>query len=451
MQIFYCDFLTGRQSITLEVEPSDFVIEVKDKIEEKLKIPGPKRLHSLYYESRPLDDDKTLSFYNLSNNSSLKLVVRLFARSTNRPSRERKEDTGDNSTGLTCKAIQDLIYEENDKKMRVVVFAALRQEGISEKDEIFETCQRKLFNICKIEVFDAMFERDDSYADRMENMVKIKVKNVIKMEKLNLNQNQIIRNIHREEISKNEACKKFQDKLSQSRTDEVSKEVEDKTITFKKLEEQKIEITKQISELETKQYINTDKFEDRKRQAQQEKWIMVQDIKMEKITLQENQDYFEKAKIKLQKSKDNLANKEKIIENMAAKQLIDIQQTDFENNKIKKEIGSLKKIKMEIEKEQDDLPKKQKVNEGLLEHITNMIDDKKKDLECPVCFETAENPIYQCTGSHLICKECLPNLNICPECRTQYPARPFRNRFAEKMEEEIKKLSAERRSLLDGI
>jgi len=448
MQIFVeWASLTGHETITLEVEPSDFVIDVLDKIEEKLKIAGPKRLLSLYYRSLPLMGYKKLSFYNISKDTFVSL--------------ETKEDTGDNSTGLTIEAIADagrrLIYEDNAQTICDEVFAALIQEGIPVNDESFKTCQRKLFNICINDTFieASMFKRYgliffDNWV-YMYNLVKIQVKNVIKMEKLNFNQTQIISNIHRVENNKDEACKIFQDKLFQSRTDEVSKEVEVKTKTFKKLEEQKIELTKQISELEKRQHINTDKFEDRKRQAQQEKWIMVQDIKMEKITLQENQDYFEKAKIKLQKSKDNLANKEKIIENMAAKQLIDIQQTGFENNKIKEEIGSLKRKKMELKKEQDDLPKKQKVNEALLEHITNMIDDKKKDLECPVCFETAENPIYQCTGSHLICKECLPNLNICPECRTQYPARPFRNRFAEKMEEEIKKLSAERRSLLDGI
>ena len=130
----------------------------------------------------------------------------------------------------------------------------------------------------------------------------------------------------------------------------------------------------------------------------------------------------------IEKAKIALANKEKMRDYATRRQLLDSQQTEYENNEIKHELESLTRKKISIEKEQDDLPKMQRVNEDLMKHITNMIDAKMKDLECPVCFYTAEGFIYQCTGGHLICKECLPSLKLCPECRTEYPKSPFRNR-----------------------
>jgi len=266
--------------------------------------------------------------------------------------------------------------------------------------------------------------------------------------------------------NKDEAVQIFQDKLFRSRTVEMNKEIEIKTKTFKKLAEQKIELDQQINELEIRQNSNLIEHEYMKGLALHEKIIMNRDVDKAKITLQNSEHDIEKAKITffiniftnmadlfiaLQKSRVDLANKEKMRENATARQLLLGQQIASRNNKVEQEIGSLKAKKMKIEKEQADLHKKEKVNEGLVEHLSNMIEDKIKDLTCPVCFETAETPVYQCTEGHLICKECLPSLKICPECRAMYPKTPFRNRFAEKMVEEIVKLSAERKALLDGI
>jgi len=208
------------------------------------------------------------------------------------------------------------------------------------------------------------------------------------------------------------------------------KEDEVETQNFQKLEEQKVVLDKQIRSFEMSRNMNTIEYEDRKRRAQQENKIMDQDI---------------------EKAKYDLANKEIMRSNAASSQLLDSQQTDSRNNEIEEKIGSLKRKKIQIEKEIGDFPKKQKVNAGLVEYISNTIEEKNKDLECPVCFETAEAPIYQCTEGHLICKKCLPSLKICPECRAKYPKNPFRNRMAEKIVEEIKKLSMERKALLDRI
>ena len=46
-------------------------------------------------------------------------------------------------------------------------------------------------------------------------------------------------------------------------------------------------------------------------------------------------------------------------------------------------------------------------------------------LECPVCMETIKCvPVYQCTNGHVICKDCIKELNNCPICRNNSaPAR----------------------------
>ena len=74
-----------------------------------------------------------------------------------------------------------------------------------------------------------------------------------------------------------------------------------------------------------------------------------------------------------------------------------------------------------------------------------LIEQKEKDLECPVCLVTATVPIYSCPESHLICSHCRPRVTECPECRVEYkdkqPGR--RHRYAERMVEELSMLKRE--------
>ena len=76
---------------------------------------------------------------------------------------------------------------------------------------------------------------------------------------------------------------------------------------------------------------------------------------------------------------------------------------------------------------------------SIMDFLSKSIKDKEADLECPVCLETAEIPIYMCHQMHLICSKCRPKLEFCPECREKYQDMR-RHRYAEKTAEELKEL-----------
>ena len=78
--------------------------------------------------------------------------------------------------------------------------------------------------------------------------------------------------------------------------------------------------------------------------------------------------------------------------------------------KMKKELEHLEAKVDAIESVANSSSDGQSPNSAMVDFIMASIESKEKDLECPVCLETAVAPIFSCPESHVICSTCRPKV-----------------------------------------
>ena len=123
---------------------------------------------------------------------------------------------------------------------------------------------------------------------------------------------------------------------------------------------------------------------------------------------------------------------------------------DRENqSSIREKEEAIRKKESELEKEKEAAIRQkesdlEKNKQTLINSLTKTIKEKEEairekesNLEC---LETAGGEIFSCTEQHLVCSNCRPRLEECPQCRQSYPPNPIRHRYAEKSVGELEKL-----------
>ena len=147
------------------------------------------------------------------------------------------------------------------------------------------------------------------------------------------------------------------------------------------------------------------KLENVRRNIDNEK-VNLEYLKLEEKSSMEQADYFDRHIRELQKTKEKELLHKIEIQKLAKASQAKISQKEEEEKNLKlRHEGAQEEVK-KVEEEIVKLPSAPGPSQEVLDLIKDQIKSKKRDLECPVCFEECSPPIYTCQVQHPVCASC---------------------------------------------
>ena len=104
--------------------------------------------------------------------------------------------------------------------------------------------------------------------------------------------------------------------------------------------------------------------------------------------------------------------KEEIMEGQAERQRIiqrcqaSLKRREGRMRHLKEKLEETSNSVRKLEKNLEDLPSAPGFSQDYVSLLDNQIATRRKELECPVCFDEVAPPIYTCVAQHLVCAKC---------------------------------------------